>query len=199
MHRTLLLSTLLLLFLGSWLLVDTAAQDAAQEAERRAAATAGRTVILIRHAEKGKDDPRNPSLSEPGEERAEALARVLGDAGVTHLFSTGYKRTMQTLAPLATARDLEVAEYSPRDMPGLLKRIQETPAASVSVIAGHSNTTPGVFKLLAGKDASGLDDHPRYGPMLPDDVYDRMFVVTLVEKDGKLECAASLEFRYGAE
>lgn len=195
MQRTFLLSTLLLLVFSSWLLPDTPAQNA----EQKTTAIEGRTVILIRHAEKGKDDPRNPTLSTPGEERAAALARVLGDTGVTHLFSTPYKRTMQTIAPLAEARGLEVVEYSPRDMPGLLEMIKNTPAGSVSVISGHSNTTPGVYKMFAGADASGLEDHPKYGPMLPEDVYDRMFVVALVENDGKLDCVSSLELRYGAE
>ena len=59
------------------------------------------TVFLVRHAEKAKDDPRDPTLSDAGRRRAEALDALLVRVDVTHLFATEYKRTQQTLEPLA--------------------------------------------------------------------------------------------------
>ena len=62
------------------------------------------TVFLVRHAEKSKDDPRDPSLSAAGQQRARRLAELLAQEKITHLFSTPLKRTQETLAPLARAK-----------------------------------------------------------------------------------------------
>ena len=57
--------------------------------------------FLVRHAEKGQDDPKDPSLTAFGEARAQLLADELSKAGITAIYSTGYKRTQQTAQPLA--------------------------------------------------------------------------------------------------
>ena len=44
-----------------------------------------KTIVLVRHAEKSADDPRDPNLDDAGVARARALARTLEGAGVTHL------------------------------------------------------------------------------------------------------------------
>ena len=51
------------------------------------------TFILVRHAEKGKDDPRDPNLNEEGIKRAQALNTLLAQADVAALYSSPYKRT----------------------------------------------------------------------------------------------------------
>src|SRR3989454_12480696 len=60
------------------------------------------TVILIRHAEK-VIDPNNadPDLSPAGQTRAQELVRMFGDAGINAIYATQYKRTQQTVKPLA--------------------------------------------------------------------------------------------------
>jgi 2,3-bisphosphoglycerate-dependent phosphoglycerate mutase len=189
-----LVSFALLLTLG-WFALSGFAQTEDKQESNEAVATA-HTVYLVRHAEKATDDPRDPNLSEPGVERAQELAHVLGKANVTHLFSTAYKRTRATLAPLAEAMGLEVDSYSPRDMGQLVERLRGLPAGSVTVVAGHSNTTPGLFKALSGVE--GVDLEPsQYGPMIPDDGYDRLFSVTLGEVEGAVRCLASVELRFG--
>ena len=157
---------------------------ALQDAEPQAAGTqaastpvAPITVIAMRHAEKGADDPRDPHLSEAGTARAAELARLLSHAGVTHLFSTPYHRTRDTLAPLAAALELEVAAYNPAAMDAFLKQLQGLPPGSVAVVAGHSNTTPGVVLGLGGTIAD-VGSH-RGAPALDEAEFDRAFVVTL--------------------
>ena len=55
-------------------------------------------VYLVRHAEK-VDNSRDPALSQSGLHRADLLADMLRDAGVTHLHTTDLERTRDTLRP----------------------------------------------------------------------------------------------------
>ncbi len=150
------------------------------------------TVIALRHGEKAQDDPRDPHLSEAGQERALDLARLLSHAGVTHLYTTPYRRTRETLEPLAKATGISVTEYSPRDLKALAEQLSALPPASVAVISGHSNTTPALVLALGG-DIVGLET-VRGGPALLESEYDRLFVTTL---PGNKLPVHTLELRYG--
>lgn len=152
------------------------------------------TVILVRHAEKAKDDPRDPSLSEAGLARAVALADLVGKAGVTHLFASEYTRTQRTLAPLAKVSQLEVEVVSARLQPKLLKRLLELEPGSVAVVAGHSNTIPAIASAL-GATLSNLVETPR-GAMLGDGEYDRLFLLTLPPAVTKGVATKTIELRY---
>lgn len=170
---------------------------ASQDAESRDV-----TVFLLRHAEKGTDDARDPSLSEAGRARALEIARLFGAAGVTHLFSTDYKRTRQTLAPLAEATGLEIVSYDPRKAEYALRGL---PDGAIAVVAGHSNTTPGLFSKLSEREAVDLEDSA-HGKLIPDGDYDRLYGLSLrgaASEDGGSEvahwdCVGSYELRYGA-
>ena len=61
------------------------------------------TILLLRHAERSEYESRDGVLSEAGEARARALARLLQDAGVTAIYTSQLKRTIQTAEPLAKA------------------------------------------------------------------------------------------------
>lgn len=161
-------------------------------------ATDARTVILVRHAEKAQDDPRDPGLSEVGVRRAAALAALLAGTGVTHVFATDYRRTRDTAGPVASDGALEVASYDPRDPEAVAKRIAELPAGSIALVVGHSNTTPQLYTALGAPEPAGLEDSP-YGRKLPEDVYDRVYIATLARlQDGaRPRCVAGIELRYG--
>lgn len=158
----------------------TVLASAAQRAQADDRPPAGllypRTIVVVRHAEKAADDPRDPTLSEAGLARAEALARHLAHAGVTDLFATELKRTQLTLLPLARAVGREPQIVPARDGRALLSALDSLPRGSVAVVAGHSNTVPAIVAALApdsrlvqgDPDALKLDE--------PD--YDRLFVVT---------------------
>ena len=150
------------------------------------------TVIAVRHAEKGADDPRDPGLTKEGSLRAAALAKLLSRAGVTHVYSTTYRRTQATVAPLATSLELEVAGYDPRGLSAFAKQLRALPPGSVAVVAGHSNTTPGLVMALGG-EIHGLTK-ARGGPFLGEEEYDRLFLVTLPKTEGAESC---VELRYG--
>ncbi|RYZ72864.1 MAG: hypothetical protein EOP91_06990, partial [Lysobacteraceae bacterium] len=73
--------------------------------------SAALTFVVVRHAEKAGDDPRDPSLSEAGQARAQALARLLADEPLTAAHATGYRRTQQTAQPAADAHSLRLTLY----------------------------------------------------------------------------------------
>ena len=165
------------------------AQAGPQPSAARAAPT---TVILVRHGEKAADDPKDPGLSPIGEARARSLAALLAGAGVTHCFATELRRTQATLRPLAAAAGLEISVVPAADPRALVAALRGLPPGSVAAVAGHSNTVPAIVAALGGR-ARGTVDGPA-GPMLPDDAYDRLFVVTVPAAQG--EPATTLELRY---
>ncbi|UCE03321.1 MAG: histidine phosphatase family protein [Candidatus Latescibacterota bacterium] len=149
-------------------------------------------IFFVRHAEAAQDGTRDPSLSERGAERANALAEMLAAAEVTHLFASEYKRTQETLAPLAEQRELEVEVVLAREPEAQLEALRGLPAGSVAVVAGHSNTVPGLVEKLGGH-VDDLVEHPRHGMMLDETHFHRMFVVMLQEG----RSTRTLELHYG--
>lgn len=166
-------------FTLSWVLLSGPVPVAAQEP---AAAT---VVFLVRHAERANDDPRDPGLTDAGQARAEELARVLGNAGLTAVFSTPYRRTMATAKPAAEKAGLEIETYDPGDaeaMKAFVERLRTTPGRHL--VTGHSNTTPALVEALGGDPLAAM----------PESEYDRLYIVTIA-KDGTV---SSLLLRYGA-
>ena len=61
-------------------------------------------IFVLRHADKQGDPPEADALSAAGRERAELLARMLAESGVTVAYDSGYARARQTLEPLKRLR-----------------------------------------------------------------------------------------------
>lgn len=129
------------------------------------------TFILVRHAEKSKDDPRDPSLSEEGIKRAEALNAMLRQADIAALYSSPYKRTKSTVQPIADAKGLEINTYDPRSA-AFLEDIMKKFKGKTIVISGHSNTTPNVVNALIGEDKF---------KQLSEDDYGKIYIVSVTE------------------
>ena len=124
-------------------------------------------VILVRHAEK-QDGGDDPALSAAGMERARAIARLLGDAGVEVIYSTDYARTRDTAAPLASQLKLDVAIYDPLRLQDLAASIKQR--GGRCLVVGHSNTTPELVGLLGGEPGAEIDEESEY---------DRLYVITI--------------------
>src|SRR4030088_2657357 len=90
------------------------------------------TVILIRHAEK-MVDPNNtdPDLSPAGQARAQELVRMFGDAGINAIYATQYKRTQQTVRPLADKLGLPVNQVNAKNTGDLLAQIRSRNSGQV--------------------------------------------------------------------
>jgi broad specificity phosphatase PhoE len=111
-------------------------------------AQAQRAVLLVRHAEPQPDPGNDPSLSRAGEERAERLASLLKDVGITAIYTSEFRRTVQTAQPLARALSIMSASVPARDREGLFTRIQRNNPGDVVLIVGHAMTVPALLKLF---------------------------------------------------
>lgn len=170
---------------GLFALLLTSAAGAANAgkdgAERAAIETAGRafpaadegnggdatitTFILVRHAEKAADDPRDPALTPAGLQRAERLARLLADRPLAAVYATDYRRTRQTAQPAASRHGLDVTVYDAAQPPhefaqGLRRRHR----GETVLVVGHSNTIPGIVSQLCECSVDPLDES-EYGDL----------------------------------
>jgi broad specificity phosphatase PhoE len=161
-------------------------------AQQKAAPPArGSTVILVRHAEKDpQGDAQDPGLSEAGNARAEALARLLAPAKPTHLYASEYQRTQRTLAPLAAKLGLKLEPQPAAKSTELAERLRALPEGSVSVVAGHSNTIPALAEALGGH-LEGL-----VKGQLGENEFGRVFVLTLPPASASGVATTTLELGY---
>ena len=127
------------------------------------------TVFIARHAEKA-DDSKDAELSEAGRARAEALANMLRDSKISVIYTTEFKRTQQTAAPLAKALGLTVTTLPSANHAALLAKLRTSTANSL--VVGHGNTIPDVIKALGISEPVNI----------PEGDYDNLFVVVLGEK-----------------
>lgn len=146
----------------------------------------GTVVVVVRHAEKASDDPRDPSLTDAGRARAEALAATLSGAGLDLVVSTQFRRTRDTAAPAASAAGLEV-QVRPVDASNaatyaadLARDLRVLPAGSTVLVVGHSNTVPGIVAALSGQPAAEM----------PETEYDR-YTVVMFDADGAARVVTS--------
>ena len=123
-------------------------------------------IYLVRHAEKQTGD--NPALTDAGKARAETLAELLSDKGLTEIYSTDYKRTLQTAAPIAERSRLEVQLYDASDLEAFAEVLKSKPG--VLLVVGHSNTTPPLAAALGGDPGT---------PIVESTEYDRLYVIDL--------------------
>lgn len=120
------------------------------------------TFILVRHAEKADDGTRNPPLTEEGNQRAMNIASMLENQDIAALYSTPFKRTQQTLKPLAEAKELEVQDYDPYAKGDWLASLAEKHGNGTVVISGHSNTIPLLANTLLGNETFSQFDEKDY-------------------------------------
>jgi probable phosphoglycerate mutase len=131
---------------------------------------AGPTIFFVRHAEKATTGGDDMDLSDAGRARAESLATLLKDAEISAIYTTEFKRTQQTAAPLAKALHVEPLVIPGKDTAALLTKLRG--ATGNIVVVGHSNTIPELIKALGIAAPISIADNE----------YDNLFVVLLEEK-----------------
>jgi len=142
------------------------------------------TIILVRHAEKNIE-PNNtdPDLSPEGFERAQEIARVFGETGINAIYATQYKRTQQTVKPLADRTGVAVRLLQANQTDELVKQLQTTNRGQTVFIAGHNNTVPAIVSTLSGETY----------PTIPESEFDNLYIVTIY-RFGK---AKVVKLKYG--
>lgn len=109
----------------------------------------GATFVLVRHAEKAADDPRDPTLTPAGERRAERVAFALRWRPVVAVYATPLRRAQATAAPVARVHGVPVTAYDAATPPAdLARRLRASHAAGTVVVVGHSNTVPAIAQAL---------------------------------------------------
>lgn len=116
------------------------------------------TVILVRHAERAAEPPRDPVLSELGAARARDLAAALRDAGITSIITTQLARTQLTAKPIAdavAAAPIVVAAGGPlaAHVDSVAAAVLRREPGEVVLVVGHSNTIPAIVAALGGPRA----------------------------------------------
>jgi len=132
------------------------------------------TIIFVRHAEKDLSQGKDPPLSEAGQRRVAELTRQLVDAdvvaGIDAIYSTPFKRTQETVRPLAEALDLPINNYEATDTEEVLANILRKHKGKIILVAGHSNTVP---VLIANLGAS------KKVPPINENEYDNIYVISI--------------------
>lgn len=121
--------------------------------------------VIVRHAEKGSDDPRDPQLTTAGLARARRLAGLLAAAPLTAAYATAYRRTQQTAAPSAADHALAVTTYDAKQDAGeFAAALRQRHARGTVLVVGHSNTTAAIAAALCACAVAptGDDEYDRY-------------------------------------
>jgi broad specificity phosphatase PhoE len=133
--------------------------------------------VIVRHAEKSSDDPKDPTLSDIGRARAQRLAELLAGERMTAVYATGYRRTQTTALPAAQAHGLEVLTYDAA-MPAadFAARLRREHEGGTVLVVGHSNTVAAIASALCACIVAPLRD----------DEYDRWIVIR-IDRNGVAE------------
>jgi len=132
------------------------------------------TIIFVRHAEKAAEPANNPGLTEAGRRRAAELTRQLVDAdvvaGIDAIYSTPYRRNLETARPVADALGLVIHQYDPDDNEAVLADILKTYKGKIILVVAHSDTLP---TLIADLGAS------KKVPPIAEYEYDNIYIISI--------------------
>ena len=133
-------------------------------------ASAQPVVVIVRHAEKAANGGNDPDLSAAGRARAEALARILKDSGITAIFTSEFKRTQETAAPTATSTQVIPTVVAAKDTAALLAKLHQLNGNAL--VVGHGDTIPNIVKALGINNSINI----------PDADYSELLILTLGDK-----------------
>ena len=117
------------------------------------------TFYLIRHAEKvrtNKSD-RDPALNKKGIIRAQNWKEYFINKDISKIYSTNYKRTLETVKPIQEAIGLTAILYSSASID--YKDFISSNKGEIVLVVGHSNTIPNfVNELINDQVYDQIDD-----------------------------------------
>ena len=114
------------------------------------------TYYFIRHAEK-VDNSKNPDLSEIGLERAKLWNEIFSEINLDAIYSTDFKRTLQTITPTANSKKVAIINYDPKTID--IESFKKNTLEKKVLVVGHSNTIPNfVNQIINEKIYNDMDD-----------------------------------------
>lgn len=183
-----LTTAILLVILGS--LSACAGSSPASRISEPHSAPMPRTVLITRHAEKA-DLSADPPLSDQGLRRAEALSLLPETQSVGTIFTTQYRRTMETASPVALRQGILPQAINATASPGSLQKLADLIVENANpnaengtvLVVGHSNTVPLIIRQLGGPADLFLTEED----------FGDLFILTIAE-DGSVDLQRQ---RYG--
>ena len=146
--------------------------------------SAQEAIYIVRHGEPtgqgmlrrtpAGGQPADPPLSTDGIARSYKLRDVLADAGVSHIFTSELRRTIETGAALAAVRHLTPVPVAASDAATLAARLAALGPHDRALVVGHSNTVPALLTALGVEAAVTIGE----------DDYDNLFIV-VPQKEGR--------------
>lgn len=130
------------------------------------------TFVLVRHAEKESDGTKDPDLTMDGKKRADALVAVLNETKIDAVYSTAFKRTKNTAAPIAEVKALSVLTYEAFKESVIDSMLVKHRGETV-VLVGHSNSIPWTANYLLGEK--------RFSDFVDSD-YNNLLLISVLEK-----------------
>jgi len=110
-------------------------------------ARAQEAIYIVRHAER-LDQSADSELSTDGVGRSYTLRDLLREAGITHIFTSEMRRTIETAKPLADALRVTPQTLPGNDVEALASRLGSLGAGARALVVGHSNTLPQILRAL---------------------------------------------------
>jgi broad specificity phosphatase PhoE len=133
-------------------------------------ASAQPVVVIVRHGEKAANGGNDPDLSSAGRARADALARIIKESGITAIFTSEFKRSKETAAPTATSAHVTPTVVAAKDTAALVAKLDQLNGNAL--VVGHGDTIPNLIKALGINTPINI----------PDDDYSELLIVTLGDK-----------------
>ncbi len=127
-------------------------------------------IYILRHTEKADETAEDPSLSAAGIERAKYWKKVLQHTDFDQVFTTEFKRNIQTAELISAESSVKPELYYPMSF-DVLKFLNLIKGQKVLII-GHSNTIPDMVNRLI--------DETRYPPMSHEN-YNILYTITINE------------------
>jgi 2,3-bisphosphoglycerate-dependent phosphoglycerate mutase len=124
---------------------------------------------FIRHAEKA-DSSKNPDLSEKGLERALEWKALFSAIQFDAVYSTDFKRTLQTIHQIVVENDQLLKLYNPQILD--IETFKKETKGKTILIVGHSNTIPKMVNQLIKEN--------KYGD-IAENQFGNLYIVTLLE------------------
>lgn len=137
--------------------------------------------FFIRHAEKNHDGSKNPNLNTLGQQRALRYVAFFKDIKFDAIYSTNFKRTLNTIKPIAEKSNLKPVIYNPFVIDyATFKTLHKNQTV---LIVGHSNTTPSFANKILEKFVYNQMDENNYSNIYKITVKDTIISSELLKMD----------------